>query len=109
LRSLGRSIVEQGRTEAVLRTAIGRAYYTAFLLARDRTGVTTTHGAHLAVITQLRMRDRTAGHQLDVLRHLRTVADYELRPRRTADQDWVRNWAVAETIVSNLLRKLSMI
>ncbi len=107
--ALARSLVEQGRTEPILRTAVGRAYYTAFLLARDTTGVTATYGAHQAVITQLRQRDRSAGDQLDALRHLRTVADYELRPRRIGERDWMRNWITAERIVSSLLSKLSVI
>jgi len=59
------------------RTAIGRAYYAVFLIARERMrlGVETLHGD---VIRLLRVQHRAQGDQLAQLFRWRTSADYSL-------------------------------
>ena len=95
--------------EAALRTAVGRAYYALFLLARERLGIPlTTPDVHSQLARVLRGQPgywKTAG-DLRVLRALRNVADYQLLPDDPDDRDWAENWASAERIVRRVLPKL---
>lgn len=97
--------------EALLRTAIGRAYYATFLVARDKTGIKERDRVHSKVITALiRNRShRALGNQLEKLRRLRVVADYEMLPDNPSDRNWRQNWIMAETIVAHILPKLKKI
>lgn len=66
--------------EAQVRTAIGRAYYASFLLARDRLGIGGGGGkVHKAVVSRLhsKRRHKMARH-LKELRNLRNKADYNV-------------------------------
>lgn len=94
--------------EARLRSAVGRTYYALFLLAREKTGIREASAAHRRVIQAVRARQgfRTAGDQLDSLRWLRTVADYQLLPVNPADQQWNVNWSRAQLLAARLLPKL---
>lgn len=94
--------------EAALRTAIGRAYYALFLMARDKTGVTSTRAVHTEVIWAVRKRPgaRAIVDQLDALRRLRIIADYQLLPDDPAMRDWPSNWIKAQALVNHLLPKL---
>jgi len=49
--------VAGGGSDAHLRTAVNRAYYCSFLIARDRTGVAGTKDIHKRVITAVRSSD----------------------------------------------------
>lgn len=97
---------ELGQTseEERLRTAIGRAYYAVFLVAREKLGVTTRKQVHQMVIEELRRKPgtRAIGDQLDRLRRLRTEADYDLR----STSNWRTNWTTAQSLAERLLPKL---
>ena len=73
-----------GQTEENLRTAISRAYYACFHVARlglERGGrwQAGQMNAHQAVISELRRRNRRhLAARLDALRQLREYADYAL-------------------------------
>ena len=94
--------------ESWLRTAVGRAYYSAFLIARDKTGVTGRRRIHTRVIRAVKQRRgyRATGEQLDQLFRLRTVADYELTPLEPDDRNWRHNCSTAETLANNILPRM---
>jgi len=96
--------------EERLRTAVGRAYYSLFLLARERTGaypVKKADSAHTLVINAVRKRKGFAvGNDLYRLKQFRITADYHLLPADVALQDWVQNWATAQALVQRLLPEL---
>ncbi|MBI3801373.1 MAG: hypothetical protein HY268_30920 [Deltaproteobacteria bacterium] len=98
------------RDEAALRTAIGRAYYALFLVARDKTGVTSTRAVHTEVIRAVRKRPgyRAVADQFDALRRLRVVADYQLLPDDPALRDWPSNWVKAQALINHILPKLQV-
>ena len=93
-----------------LRTAIGRAYYSLFLLVRERTGAFPARkedSAHTLVINAVRKRRGFAvGNDLYRLKQLRITADYQLLPADIALQDWSQNWATARALVQRLLPEL---
>lgn len=105
--AVARSLAANQR-EAELRTAVGRAYYALFLLARDKLAVSGGPNVHQRVITQLRGRPgyRAAADQLDALRRLRVVADYEPLPTDAARRNWEANWARADVLAGRLLGRL---
>ena len=71
-------LVEDER-EAYLRTAVSRAYYAIFLLARDAMAVTLRDGrAHRETRERLMAHKRRMGTQLSLLHGLRKMADYEV-------------------------------
>jgi uncharacterized protein (UPF0332 family) len=96
--------------EASLRTAVGRAYYSVFLQARERLGIRgQRRHIHGLVIAGLRRVDRKVGDQLDKLEKLRGTADYELEVEDPFHQDWHYNWRSAfnyATYVSKRLQTL---
>ncbi len=106
--SLARELAAHSGDEAKLRTAVGRAYYALFLVAREKTNVREKRGAHQTVINTLRRQSgsRAIADQLDRLRRLRHLADYDMFPADPTDRDWARNWSQARTIVDWLLPKL---
>ena len=64
------------------RTTVSRAYYAAFLVARDKRNLSSVgEGGHLRVVDNLRnstdIADIKTGNRLDSLRTLRTKADYK--------------------------------
>lgn len=67
--------------EARLRTAVSRAYYAVFLLARQRFGVgDPTPEAHREVFRVLyRRRGPAVAARMRSLRRLRNASDYDLR------------------------------
>ena len=84
----------EGITEAVLRSAVSRAYYGAFhealaLLHACGVWLPKTEQVHVKVGYCLRdcgaPDTAKAGQQLDVLRSKRKVADYDLADNRFAD------------------------
>ena len=104
---VAQELARQG-DEATLRTAIGRAYYALFLIARDKAGVTSTRAVHTEVIRTVRKRSgyRAVADQLDALRRLRVVADYQLLPDDPTMRDWPSNWMKVQTLVNHILPKL---
>jgi hypothetical protein len=89
-----------------LRTAVGRAYYAVFLIARQTTGVVDRHDAHTKVLRRLNERSLgAAGSELDQLRKLREVADYELRPELARHRGWHVNWLRASALVDRILKR----
>lgn len=79
---------DQPDNEAARRTVVSRAYYGAFLAARECSGVTTTTASvHEAVIRQFHERRQTkVANRLGELRKLRNEADYDLRTTVTSLQ-----------------------
>lgn len=75
---------DSAAAEAHYRSALSRAYYGLFLLARERLAakglfVPLTSGEdHRDVITRLRSMSQRTGDQLDSLRTNRNRADYNL-------------------------------
>lgn len=107
--TVGRQLAAS-REEARLRTAVGRAYYSVFLVARDKAGVRGRRDVHAQVVRTVRRRSgfRAAGDKLDSLRRLRTVADYELLPQKPGDRNWPANWQIAERLANDILYKLKV-
>ena len=66
--------------EAALRTVVSRAYYGAFLAARESASIRTTSGrVHEAVIQHFHTQGRMkVANRLGDLRTLRNEADYDL-------------------------------
>ena len=81
-----------GKTEGEWRSAISRAYYAAFLQAREvllanrAISLTATGQDHAAVIRAILARNRSRGTSIDRLRVLRNHADYDVN-RRTQEVD----------------------
>jgi uncharacterized protein (UPF0332 family) len=96
--------------ERRLRTAVGRAYYAIFLLARERTGAYPTdrnHSAHSLVLAAVSSRKGfRVANELNQLKKLRITADYQLLPVKTSDQDWARNWSGAQWLIDRLLPEI---
>ena len=89
----------EGLTEAVLRSAVSRAYYGAFheaLALLHACGVWLPKTEQVHVKVGYCLRDcgdpdaATAGQQLDVLRSRRRIADYDLGDDRFAASSAVR-------------------
>lgn len=107
--SLARELGSRNDDEAGLRTAVGRAYYALFLVGREK-----EHGAikgrkdvHRQVIEAVKRRRgyRSTADQLDTLRRMRTVADYDLLPD-DANRNWADNWSRAQELVDRILPRL---
>ena len=98
----------QGNQQAELRTAVGRTYYALFLLARAKAHVRSGDQIHHLVITELKKIPgyRPVGEQLDRLRRLRVVADYQMLPSDPHYRDWNQNWAMAQAIARRILPRL---
>ena len=104
---LAYSLADQSSDEACLRTAVGRAYYTVFLVARDRSGIPPgVRSVHGATIQKVKRTHRATGEKLDRLRRLRVEADYYLIPSRPKYEDWKKNWARASGLVQNILPRI---
>lgn len=101
--ALASELSTAGAEERHLRTATGRAYYTVFLIARDKLRVVATRDVHTEVIRTLRARNRSWADQLDSLRRIRVAADYELTPQDPTRRDWARNWADAARLWQRLM------
>jgi hypothetical protein len=105
--ALARTLTDLGENEANLRTAVGRAYYAVFLVARQRTGVSAASGsAHGDVVRALSAHDRALADQLGRLRRLRNVADYELVPITTVDRNRAKNWHEIDTLAGHMLPRV---
>jgi len=106
---IARELGNRNQDEASLRTAVGRAYYALFIVARDKLGFATKKRAvHTLVAKELKKRKgyRSTADQLTALKRLRHAADYQMLPYNPADRDWQNNWSRAENLVKQILRKL---
>jgi uncharacterized protein (UPF0332 family) len=106
--TLARELAGQNDEQGRLRTAVGRAYYALFLIAREKTHIMAKRETHEKVIQALKKTPgyRPTADQLDKLRRLREVADYELAPKDPTDSNWKRNWSKVENFVAAILPKL---
>lgn len=95
--------------QAALRSAINRAYFALYLLARDKTGTRPSRKeTHQKVISATKSLDRAAGDQLAKLQRLRRVADYEIVPVDAiySDRTWFDHWKQASNLATNVLARL---
>ncbi len=106
--SLARELANQNATEVNYRTAIGRAYYALFLLARGKSNITGSEDVHKRVgsVVSSKSGYSIVGSQLRALHRMRVEADYYLTPSDTSFEDWERNWKDAEHLVNAILPKL---
>ena len=73
-------------TESKVRTAIGRAYYAAFLITQSKLeslgeGFSDEHRIHADVIEKLSARDGALGSKLNTLFDYRVDADYKMNSK----------------------------
>ncbi len=76
---LARELLNGGEGE--IRTAIGRAYYASFLIARGAVDVTITEKTpevHRRVVSALYRRNPVIANKLHLLRRQRNFADYDM-------------------------------
>ena len=99
-------LVSHPTSEAGLRTAVGRLYYAAFLSAREFLAVPGRTRIHQRVIGELRTHDRMAAQQLETLRRIRVVADYDLEVQDPIRTDWQRNYQMARRLANFVLERL---
>jgi hypothetical protein len=103
---LAKELADGTAEDVKLRTAVSRAYYACFLVARDKTGVNPFENSiHTTVIKELKKRRSywATASQLDTMRRLRTVADYEMLPLKPGDRDWKRNWLTVSQLATKVL------
>src|SRR5687768_7459635 len=93
--------------EAALRTAIGRAYYAVFLVARKHTSVRGRHQAHHIVREELGSHSSRLAALLGTMASYRDLADYDLQPVNRQRQDWRRNWRLVRKNAIEVLDELS--
>lgn len=104
---LADALVTDDTDEAALRTAIGRAYYAVFLLARAKTGVQGRRYAHERVREAISPVNGRLASLLGTISTTRDYADYELRPANKDFIDWTRNWERVRRNVTSVLEELS--
>jgi hypothetical protein len=103
---LADALVTDDADEATLRTAIGRAYYAVFLLARAKTDVRGRRQVHERVREAISpVNDRLAA-LLGTISTVRYFADYELHPTNTNFTNWERNWEHVRRNVTSVLEEL---
>ena len=88
--------------EQELRNVINRAYYGAFLTARDDANITNSGGSvHKVVADHYRTTKSRLSNNLDSLKRLRTTADY--RPDKdVTNRDAKNSCRTAKTILEDL-------
>lgn len=92
--------------EAAYRTAVGRAYYAVFLMARVPAGIEGRHQAHERVCTTFSPANHRLASLLRTLASLRIVADYELVPPQHF-RDWRVNWVNARRLADEIVDELA--
>lgn len=92
--------------EAALRTAVGRAYYAVFLLARAKTGVEGKRQAHERVRQAISPVNERLASLLGTIATARYFADYEPRPTNSNFSDWKRIWQQVRQNVTSVLDEL---
>ncbi len=73
------TLYQNDNGEVTYRVIIGRAYYSAFLCARESAGIINSGAdVHKKVIEHFKSKNRTISNQLKNLKDLRHKADYVL-------------------------------
>jgi|CXWL01.1.fsa_nt_gi uncharacterized protein (UPF0332 family) len=96
---------KSGCTEAELRTAVGRLYYSLYhvslrrLIAINELDQIPSYDVHSNVIKGVKQIKDNLGYQLDRLRMMRKKADYDLN---SSDQDWPKNYGDAKAIAARI-------
>ena len=93
--------------EAALRTAIGRAYYAVYLLARSKTSVRDRRSAHVRVREEISPTNQRLASLLGSMSKHRDVADYEPVPHSQQFRNWRRNWEHVRRNAYDALEELS--
>lgn len=83
---------ETNHKEAMLRTALGRCYYSAFLICRERLNLSSS-AKHKEVYNKVKGMDRTLGKELTYLFIYRVGADYYMEMPCKIDR-----WGIADTV-----------
>ena len=93
------------KNELKIRSAVSRAYYAVFLLARQKMRVTTAVDVHAEVGRRVTFRSKLVGDSLYQLKEYRQSADYSFPPK-VEHQDWEGNWKVVSAKSASLLTTL---
>jgi hypothetical protein len=94
----------QSDDENKLRTAVGRAYYAIFLVARDKLSVVAGEKTHKEVFESLKRRNQfRVRDQMMSLYKLRQVADYEMVGLEDHCKNWKSNWTRQEKLADVVL------
>ncbi len=105
-------ITAQQQTEgALLRTAVSRAYYCVFHIARQYTGINRAYGGnsiHWEILAARKAAQRGyIGQKIEELFRLRKGCRlHQLLPNRREDRDWELNWKRAESIAAEIIPEL---
>lgn len=92
-------------SEIKLRSAVSRAYYAVFLLARQKTRVTDVEKVHATVLYQVsRQKGVILADRLRELKIYRESADYGFPPQED-HRDWNRNWEEVNIKAQSLLAR----
>jgi hypothetical protein len=105
--AVANALATEDADEAALRTAVGRAYYAVFLVARSRSGVMDTQFAHERVRSALSTSSTRLASVLGSMSRLRMIADYEPMPRNVQERDWRRNWEKTRRNADSVLEELA--
>lgn len=106
--ALAETLAQAVAEEAHHRSAISRAYYSVFLLAREKLMTSnvlapfTTGEVHREVVRALRSVNQANGDQLDKLRRQRNRADYDLRNVHVSRREAQQTVAVARALSSKI-------
>jgi uncharacterized protein (UPF0332 family) len=99
---LARELLLPGDEEGRIRTAMGRAYYASFLIARDAVGINEkTSDVHRRVVSVLYRRNPVIANKLHLLRRQRNFADYDTRITLGID-DAKRAIMLAEAVINEV-------
>ncbi len=96
-------MLQNSDQEMQYRNVVNRAYYGAFLTARDAAGITNNSGSiHRDVIQHYQDKKKSIiGNNLDVLKKLRQTADYEPQHNMSI-HDAKKSCRTAEKILTEL-------
>jgi hypothetical protein len=104
--AIAETIASRAQSEAALRTAVGRAYYSVFLRARQALNVPGSRNVHNRVIAEVRRLDRPSEDSLGKLEELRIRADYDLDVEDPFFTDWEANWRKAKGFANFVMRRI---
>lgn len=106
-------------TEAELRTAVGRLYYSLYhvsfrrLVQINELDRVPPYDVHSKVISAVKQIKQNLGDKLDRLRMLRRQADYVLSPSdqdyRPEYGDWLKNYKDARAIAAQICPSLEQL
>ncbi|NOS89971.1 MAG: hypothetical protein HOP34_15805 [Methylococcaceae bacterium] len=96
------SLSTHNNEEEACRTIVGRSYYSAFLCAREFSGINNSSGSvHNDVIAYFKSRNTAISNNLIQLKDLRHKADYDLN-ETTQKRDAGESLRLAKKILTNL-------